>query len=91
MIPREAAQSLGYVLDGVPTEQVVTGDGMLQAPKIIIGSIDVGGVRAMDVPALCHDLPEQSFVDALLGLSFLTRFHLRFDFDAWEMELLPRS
>ncbi len=46
---------------------------------------------ARDVEAICHDLPEECPVDALLGLSFLTRFNISFDFDAWEMELVPRA
>ena len=48
------------------------------------------GLRASRI-ITSHDLPEESGIDALVGLSFLTRFRVAFDFDAWEMELLPRA
>ncbi len=51
----------------------------------------MGPASARDVEAVCHDLPEETMLDALVGLSFLTRFDVRFDFAAWEMELAPRA
>lgn len=91
MIPVEVALALGYSLDDAEKGRVVTGEGVVYAPRIILGRAEVGGATATEVEALCHDLPEDCLVDALVGLSFLTRFHVGFDFDAWEMELTPRG
>ena len=91
MISFEVARSLGYSLLGAPTEAVLTGNGVIHAPKIVLGRVDVGRASATELEAICHDLPEESLIDALVGLSFLTRFDVRFDFDAWEMELTPRD
>ncbi len=91
LIPSEAALSLGYRPDGSETQRIVTGEGILYLPRIVLGRVDVGPASVRDVEAVCHDLPEEAPVDALLGLSFLTRFRLSFDFDAWEMELTPRA
>ena len=90
-IPRDAARLLGYPVDGVETTRVICGDGVVYAPKITLGRIDVESASATGVEAVCHDLPEECAVDALLGLSFLTKFKVAFDFDAWEMELVPRA
>lgn len=91
MIPRDAARLLGYQLDGVGSKRVVCGDGVVYAPAITLGRVDVEGASATGVEAICHDLPQECPVDALIGLSFLTRFRVAFDFDAWEMDLAPRA
>ena len=76
---------------GAETERTIAGNSVFDAPKIIVSRVDVEGARATEVDAICHELPEECPVDALLGLSFLTRFNVGFDFDAWEMELVPRA
>ncbi len=91
MIPRDVARLLAYPLDGVEPERLVAGNGVFYAPRIMLARVDVEGASATDVEAICHDLPEECPVDALIGLSFLTRFNVAFDFDAWEMELQPRA
>ena len=91
MVPVEAARQLGYLEGTVGQERIVTGDSVVYAPRIVLARVSIEGASAQDIQATCHNLPEESTVDALVGLSFLTRFHLRFDFDAWEMELVPRG
>ena len=91
MIPLEAARSLGYPLDDAESERIVTGGGVIYAPRIVLERVDIGPASARGVEAICHELPRESMLDALVGLSFLTRFDLAFDFEAWEMELVPRA
>ena len=91
MIPPDTARSLGYSLEGAPRARFVTGSGVVYAPRIVLARMEVGRASAEAVEAVCHDLPEECGVDALLGLSFLTRFDVRLDFGAWEMELTPRA
>ncbi len=91
VISAEVARSLGYSLEDAPAKRVLTSAGVIDAPKIVLARVDVGCASATEVEAICHDLPEESFINALVGLSFLTRFDVRFDFRAWEMELIPRS
>ncbi len=90
MIPRDAARKLGYPVESIEPERVIAGDGAFYAPRITLGRVDVGPASGRDVEAICHDLPEETTLEALVGLSFLTRFDVRFDFEAWEMELVPR-
>lgn len=89
MIPVEAARSLGYPLGEADSIRIVTASGVISAPKIVLGRVDVGPASAREVEAICHDLPKESMLDALVGLSFLKSFDVRLDFDAWEMELAP--
>ncbi len=91
MIPVAAARSLGYLPSEADSTRIVTASGVLYAPRIVLDRVDVGPASAQGVEAICHDLPRESMLDALVGLSFLTRFGARFDFEAWEMELVPRA
>ena len=47
---------------------------------VTVQSVSVLGKRANDVKAVVHDLPQRSYVDGLLGLSFLKNFRLAIDF-----------
>ena len=91
MIPLATARKLGYPLEGAESEQIASGGSVFHAPRIVLDRVDVGPASARGVQALCHDLPRETGLDALVGLSFLTRFDVRFDFGAWEMHLAPRA
>ncbi|MBI3324575.1 MAG: retropepsin-like domain-containing protein, partial [Candidatus Omnitrophica bacterium] len=72
IIPWDAAEALGY--DPARTKRRVrfmTGSGMEAAPVLTVKTMEASGVRINRVPVLCHDLPQRSLVDGLLGLSFL--------------------
>jgi len=81
VIPWSAAEALGFD----PTKsghrvRFMTGSGMEFGPVVTIKAIGVLGVRVTNVPVLCHDLPQRSLVDGLLGLSFLKHCRLAIDF-----------
>ena len=81
VIPWYAAEVLGY--DPARSRQRVpfmTGSGMETAPVFPVEALEVLGVLVTRVPVLCHDLPQQSLVDGLLGLSFLRHCRLAIDF-----------
>jgi len=58
----------------------MTGSGTEVAPIITVPVMELIGVRVTNVPVLCHDLPQRSLVDGLLGLSFLKYCRLNIDF-----------
>ena len=89
MIPPAAAHRLRYSVDDLEPQRITTGDGVFYAPRIVLDRVDIGPTSARGVEAICHNLPRESMLDALVGLSFLTKFDVRFDFGAWEMELAP--
>ena len=88
VVPWNAAERLGY--DPARSRQRVefmTGSGMEAAPLFEVEAMEVLGVRVNRVPILCHDLPQRSLVDGLLGLSFLKHCRLVIDFQRGLLEL----
>lgn len=71
----EAAYALGY--DPGKSKQrkrIITGSGIEYAPFIKIKAIKALGVEVKDLEVVCHDLPEETGVEGLLGLNFLRTF-----------------
>ena len=92
VIPWSAAETLG--LDparGRRRVRFMTGNGMEAAPVLTIHAMEVLGIRVGRVPALCHDLPQRSLVDGLLGLSFLRHCQLSINFRRGVLELTRAS
>lgn len=88
MIPWEIAEILGYN-PGASKERIplITASGVERAPLITLKTISVLGKDADNVQTVVHNLPEKSYVDGLLGLSFLRRFRLSLDFRTGILEL----
>lgn len=81
VIPWSAAEMLGF--DPARSRRRVrfmTGSGMEAAPVLTVTLLEVLGVQVNKVPVICHDLPQRSLVDGLLGLSFLKHCQLFVDF-----------
>ena len=92
VIPWQAAERLG--LDPTRSRRRVrfmTGSGMEVAPIITVPAMELMGVRVTDVAVLCHDLPQRSLVDGLLGLSFLKHCRLAIDFRRGILDLAKSS
>ena len=49
--------------------------------------VRIGNTEASSVKAMVHDLPPKSYVDGLLGLSFLRNFNLHINFKDGYFEL----
>ena len=81
MVPWDIADVLGYE-PGISKELVpmITASGVERAPLITVKSLNVLGMTAHNIKTIIHDLPEKSYVDGLLGLSFLRRFKFCLDF-----------
>jgi len=88
LIPWEIADVLGYQPElSKERMRIITASGVEKAPLITLKSISVIGKKAMDVKAVVHDLPPESYVDGLLGLSFLRRFKVCLDFQKGFLEV----
>lgn len=88
MIPWVVAELIGYKpeLSKEKTE-MITASGVETAPIITLKQVSVLGKTANNVQTIVHDLPPKSYVDGLLGLSFLRRFSLHIDFKDGYLEL----
>lgn len=77
IIPWDIAISLGYDPAGVTRRvRIVTGSGVEYAPVITLRKLTAIGESIANIKVLCHDLPEDSKVDSLLGLNFLRHFDI---------------
>jgi len=65
--------------------ETVTASGVEKVPLINIESVRVLGKEVKNVKAIVHDLPTKSYVDGLLGLSFLKNFNVHINFKKGEL------
>jgi clan AA aspartic protease (TIGR02281 family) len=83
------AELLGY-RPSASNERIrlVTASGIEQAPLVTVDAVEVLGVRVNGVKVACLNLPAESQVEGLLGLSFLkgTRLTLNFKDGILELE-----
>jgi len=81
IIPWDIAISLGY--DPTRTTRrvrIITGSGVEYAPMIKVQKLTAIGESIENLEVLCHDLPEDSKIDGLLGLNFLKNFDIDISF-----------
>lgn len=85
MIPWEVAEILNHRPElSKRRVDITTASGVEKVPLITVKSIAVLGKEAQEVDVVVRDLPPRSYVDGLLGLSFLRHFKLSLDFrEGW--------
>ena len=88
MIPTEVAVDLGYDLAN-PNEQMMTANGIVFANRIAVRKLTAIGETVENVDVVCHDLPEGSIIEGLLGLNFLRHFDVNISFSTGTIELRP--
>lgn len=72
MVPFHVLEALGYAhRKACKKLSITTASGIKTAPLVNLDKLKAMGKTVAAVPAICHDLPRQSPVDGLLGLSFL--------------------
>lgn len=87
-ISRDIAKDIGY--DPAISErriEIITANGVTEVPLIKIDSISIGELEARNVDTICHNIPEISTVDGLIGLSFLKHFDLHMNFKEGKMRI----
>lgn len=88
MVPWAVAEFLGY--DPATSKErvsITTASTVEKAPLITLKEMTVLGQSLKNVKVVIHDLPPESRVDGLLGLSFLSRFNLKMMFKEGYLEL----
>jgi hypothetical protein len=62
-----------------PTRSITTGNGVIQAPIVLIPSLNCLGQQVIDFPVLALKLPVSRYINGILGMDFLTRFQAVID------------
>jgi len=88
----DVLEALGYApAKARKKASITTASGTEIAPLVILDKVSVLGKTVAKVPAICHDLPPQSPVDGLLGLSFLKWFDIDLHFRGRRLEFKEAS
>jgi predicted aspartyl protease len=84
----EMLMAIGYQPDSVKNRvQIITGSGLIAAPKIIIQQMDALAQTRTSFPVLAYTLPKSAGIDGLLGLDFLRHRTVTIDFRAGRITL----
>ena len=79
-ISQAMAQQLGLNPTNASTViPLQTANGVIEAPLVSVGSLAVGGFALKDLTVVVHDVFPDPNIAGLLGLNFLSQFHLGID------------
>lgn len=87
MIPLKLASALGLDINPERTITTTTASAIESAPVVTIPKMSVLGLQVKNVEAIVKDLPGDSGVDGLLGLSFIKHFKVEIDFKLGKLTL----
>ncbi len=88
MIPWEIAETLGLQPEiSKEKTEMITASGVEKVPIITLEKVNVAGKEVTNIKAIAHDLPPKSYVDGLLGLSFLKNFNINLNFKEGVLEI----
>ena len=89
IIPWDIAVDLGYDPASLERRQrIFTGSGVEFCPVVTLKKMTSLGMAVQDIDVLCHDLPEGSCVDGLLGLNFLMMFDFEIKYSQGTIQLI---
>ncbi|MEK7166303.1 MAG: retropepsin-like aspartic protease, partial [Patescibacteria group bacterium] len=80
MLPQWLTYELGIKIDPAKYLQTSTASSIIKVPQVVIPEIIWLEKSVKRVTAIVKDLPSETGVDGLLGLSFLKHFRLDIDF-----------
>jgi clan AA aspartic protease (TIGR02281 family) len=88
VIAWDVAKDIGY--DPAISERrmpIVAANGVIEAPLITVKSIHVADLQAEAIDVICHDIPEITGIEGLLGLSFLKDFRTLIEYTTGVLEM----
>ncbi|HBH18768.1 MAG TPA: hypothetical protein DDX14_07520 [Cyanobacteria bacterium UBA9579] len=78
-ISTSLARELGVLSSNAPRVNIMTANGAVNAPKVILKSIEIDGLIASNVEVIILDISATKDVAGLLGLNFIQKFKLTID------------
>lgn len=88
MIPWEIAETLGLEPEiSKERTEMITASGIEKVPIVYLEKVNVAGKEIENIKTIVHDLPAKSYVDGLLGLSFLKNFDVHLNFKEGFLEI----
>ena len=88
MLPWKIARVLGLKPEVSERRiDIITASGVESVPLVNLKSIRLLDKKVINIDVVIHDLPPKSYVDGLLGLSFLRNFDIHLSFREGYFEL----
>lgn len=88
MLPWKIARVLGLKPEVSERRvDIITASGVESVPLVNLKSIRLLDKKINNIDIVIHDLPPKSYVDGLLGLSFLRNFNMHINFKEGYFEL----
>ncbi|HEX9655191.1 MAG TPA: retroviral-like aspartic protease family protein [bacterium] len=82
-------RAVGYDPASGTEVRIVTGSATPTARELVIERLDSIGQSVHELRVICHDLPEESGLDGLLGLNFLRHFDTEINYSNGTLVLKP--
>jgi len=89
IVSKEIIQAAGYDLAVGRKVRMVTGSKVEYPYELLIDQIDAIGQSIKSLTVLCHNLPEESGLDGLLGLNFMRYFDTEIKYSNNTLTLTP--
>lgn len=90
MIRSQVLMAIGYDLDSIsPHASIVTATRTEQVKALVVEKIQAIDQTLENFSIICHDLPEESGVDGVLGLNFLRHFDIEIRYSDNTISLQP--
>ncbi|MFQ5706011.1 MAG: hypothetical protein ACE5HO_01095 [bacterium] len=80
---------LGYSPAIGETVRLIMGGSIQYASQVIVQMLEAADERVENLRIICHDLPEESGLDGLLGLNFLSHFNTEINYSNGTLILKP--
>lgn len=81
IITKEVAQSLELQPELSNEKiQIITASNAEEAPVLSLEKMRIGKSEVENIKVIVNDLPQESFIDGLLGLNFLRNFNIHLNF-----------
>lgn len=89
-IPSRTAKALNITASSSTERTISTASGIFRTKEITLDSITINGKRVSNVQAVIIDLPDDKGI-GLLGMSFLSKFHVELNNGSGELLLTPKE
>ena len=87
VISNKLAKDIGLKIDPTKKLETTTASALVSAPLVKIPKVAISNAEVKNVEALVMDLPPESGIGGLVGLSFLRHFNVNIDFKHGKLTL----
>lgn len=91
MIGQGILEALGYDIESSEEISIITGSRVERVRELVVHEIRAIDRAVKNLSVICHDLPEESGLDGLLGLNFLRQFDTEINYSNNTLILKPIS